>query len=257
MSNYSDRKSDRVDRLNARADAHRKESARRLGAASALADNIPFGQPILVGHHSEGRARRDADRIDTNMRKGIAAQKKAEELERRAQAAESNTSISSDDPNALVALKIKLARLENLRARMVQTNRQYRKGGADSITGISDEQRDTIRGAGGPPFEKYELTNLGARVRATKKRIAHLESQAGDVTSEEMHGEVTLRDDVESNRLMLLFPGKPLPTVITALKQHGFHWSPSNEAWQRHRGNSAKHAASCVLDTIINKGENS
>jgi predicted RNA methylase len=37
----------------------------------AIADNIPLGQPILVGHHSEKRARRDAARIENGMRKAV------------------------------------------------------------------------------------------------------------------------------------------------------------------------------------------
>jgi predicted RNA methylase len=45
------------------------EGARR--AVSAIADNIPFGQPILVGHHSERHARRDAQRIEDGMRRAI------------------------------------------------------------------------------------------------------------------------------------------------------------------------------------------
>jgi hypothetical protein len=35
---------------------------------------IPFGQPILVGHHSEGRARRDQGRIESGMRAGVESQ---------------------------------------------------------------------------------------------------------------------------------------------------------------------------------------
>lgn len=45
------------------------ESARK--GVSAIADNIPFGQPILVGHHSEKHARRDAERIENGMRKAV------------------------------------------------------------------------------------------------------------------------------------------------------------------------------------------
>ncbi len=37
----------------------------------AIVEHIPFGQPILVGHHSERRARKDAQRIDDGMRKSI------------------------------------------------------------------------------------------------------------------------------------------------------------------------------------------
>ena len=38
---------------------------------AAIADNIPFGQPILIGHHSERRARKDAERIDNGMRRAV------------------------------------------------------------------------------------------------------------------------------------------------------------------------------------------
>lgn len=45
------------------------EAARK--AVSAIADNIPLGQPILVGHHSERHARKDAERIENGMRKAV------------------------------------------------------------------------------------------------------------------------------------------------------------------------------------------
>lgn len=45
------------------------EGARK--AVSSIADGIPFGQPILVGHHSERRARKDAERIENGMRKAV------------------------------------------------------------------------------------------------------------------------------------------------------------------------------------------
>jgi hypothetical protein len=36
-----------------------------------IADGIPFGQPILVGHHSERHARKDAERIERGMRQAV------------------------------------------------------------------------------------------------------------------------------------------------------------------------------------------
>ena len=45
------------------------EQARK--GVAAIADNIPFGQPILVGHHSERHARRDAEKIENGMRRTI------------------------------------------------------------------------------------------------------------------------------------------------------------------------------------------
>ena len=74
---YRERKERRAER---RAEWARKRKAKSEAAFSAvknLADQIPLGQPILVGHHSERRARRDADRISSNMTKGIEHDKMA------------------------------------------------------------------------------------------------------------------------------------------------------------------------------------
>jgi len=45
------------------------EQARK--SVSAIADGIPLGQPILVGHHSERHARRDAEKIENGMRRAV------------------------------------------------------------------------------------------------------------------------------------------------------------------------------------------
>jgi hypothetical protein len=68
---------DRADQAATKAQTH-YEVARRVG------DRIPFGQPILVGHHSESRHRRDIDRINGNMSKSVELSRKAERLESRA-----------------------------------------------------------------------------------------------------------------------------------------------------------------------------
>ncbi|SAQ01247.1 Domain of uncharacterised function (DUF3560) [Klebsiella michiganensis] len=52
----------------------------------ALASAIPFGQPILVGHHSERRARRDAQKIENGMKRAVMLFERAEYWEERAQA---------------------------------------------------------------------------------------------------------------------------------------------------------------------------
>lgn len=67
-----------VERAEARAERFDGYSERRAADAAgarkgvaAIADNIPFGQPILVGHHSERRARKDAERIRSGMAKAV------------------------------------------------------------------------------------------------------------------------------------------------------------------------------------------
>jgi hypothetical protein len=76
---------DRAERLEERADALDDRAARRAAEASArsdaahrVMDMIPVGQPILVGHHSERRHRRDLARIDANLRASFEASDEAE-----------------------------------------------------------------------------------------------------------------------------------------------------------------------------------
>ena len=66
-----DRAEMKAERFEEYSDKRADESDRARAAVSAIADNIPLGQPILVGHHSERRARKDAERIENGMRKAI------------------------------------------------------------------------------------------------------------------------------------------------------------------------------------------
>jgi Domain of unknown function (DUF3560) len=53
MNPFEQRQAARKERLEARAGALRTEGEARLSRARKMADIIPFGQPILIGHHSE------------------------------------------------------------------------------------------------------------------------------------------------------------------------------------------------------------
>jgi hypothetical protein len=74
----------RAERLEARAENARTQAVEVRGQAQTLASMIPFGQPVLVGHHSEGRHRRDLDRIPKKFLKSFELEKEADTLERRA-----------------------------------------------------------------------------------------------------------------------------------------------------------------------------
>jgi hypothetical protein len=99
-SDFEERKANRINRYEKQAENARKRSESAFKTADAISSQIPFGQPILVGHHSEKRHRRAADKITNSMRKGIEESDKAKYLAGRAIAAESNRAIFSDDPNA-------------------------------------------------------------------------------------------------------------------------------------------------------------
>ena len=83
----TDRAEERAERFEAYQEKRADEAERTRSAVSAIADNIPFGQPILVGHHSERRARKDAERIENGMRKTVQLWKTSEYWAGRAQAA--------------------------------------------------------------------------------------------------------------------------------------------------------------------------
>jgi len=64
--------------------AERAEQAQK--AVSAIADGIPFGQPIICGHHSQRHAERDAEKIRNGMRRAIDEMKATEYWRGRAHA---------------------------------------------------------------------------------------------------------------------------------------------------------------------------
>ena len=84
----ADRMADRADALRAKAERKDAESDARFAKADHLRDVVPFGQPILVGHHSEKRHRRDLERMHDNDRKGIEAMNEAKLAAARAVTAE-------------------------------------------------------------------------------------------------------------------------------------------------------------------------
>lgn len=67
----AERAEERAERFEDYSDSRATDAEQARKAVAAIADNIPFGQPILVGHHSERHARKDAERIQNGMRKAI------------------------------------------------------------------------------------------------------------------------------------------------------------------------------------------
>ena len=69
----------RAVRLTARAEREQARADERWEAGRRLADSIPMGQPILLGHHSQARAERDRDRIAAHTDASIEHQRRANE----------------------------------------------------------------------------------------------------------------------------------------------------------------------------------
>lgn len=67
----TERAEERADRFAGYSERRADEATAAKDSVQALADGIPLGQPILVGHHSERRARRDAEKIENGIRKAV------------------------------------------------------------------------------------------------------------------------------------------------------------------------------------------
>lgn len=182
--------------------------------------------------------------------------------------------IRSDDVNAIELLKARVASLEEERDRMKRVNAYYRKNNTlDGCVDLSDAERRGIedyweRGwYTGRPYPPYTLQNLGANIKRLKGRIESLEMEKlarecqdlrGDTGEVEGDGYV-LRENRELNRIQFLFDEKPEAAVRVILKKHGFHWAPSEGAWQRMLNETGRRYARYVMDAIrsqdIIKGE--
>jgi len=251
-----------ADKADARSNAHYKE-ARRIGS------HIPFGQPILVGHHSEGRARRDAANIHRNMGKSIEEDKKAEYYRRKAEGVGSG-GVSSDDPAAIKKLKGQLTAREKKQNFMKTINKVWRSAGKPSadnteawakmaehpeIIAFDFTNMEGLRKVyaqdwrkNGAPFPAFELTNNNSSIKRIKDRIKKIERERAKPAAEDLTGEIdgtacTLHENIELNRVQILFDGKPKSEIRGRLKRTGFRWSPHQKAWQRHLNQGGINAA--------------
>ena len=245
MNDYEQRKQDRIDRLHEKADQARAQSHALFQQSTDMASGIPVGQPI------HGAAdRRYRDRIMGKMVKSFEAMDKAEYYERRAQAAENNTAISSDDPEAIAKLTEKLEGLKESQEYMKAVNAYYKKNGTcRGFPGLSDEKADKLEEGmkyhpwDKKPFSSASLSNNNQEIHRVQNRIKQLTDakELGYTGWTFEGGRVEANGD--KNRLQIFFDEIPDEDVRKELKGQGFKWARSEGAWQRQLTNNAIYAA--------------
>lgn len=244
LENKAEKREEWAGKADARADAaHDRSTAATAG--------IPFGQPILVGHHSESRHRNAIKRSDAAMRRGVDESDKASNHRSKAAGLRSQLArtIFSDDDDAIGALTTKIERLEAERSTVKRINAAWRKAGKpthddadgwDTIAASLDmadvhhlsAARQNLRHdccSNRAPYPPYVSTNIGGRIKAAKVRIESIKRQAAAREAAEAAGgvTVTLTDgplEVEKYATVT-FAEKPDYSVIRSLKDAGFRWS--------------------------------
>ena len=225
----------------------RKASAQWESARAETAA-IPMGQPILIGHHSERRHRKALDRQHKKAGRALETLRAAEAAESAAERA--GYAISSDDPEAIPALKARLAELEESRELGKVINKAFRLGGWDAV--------EQVPGVTGPmlararnllklaPWMKkpMDVTNIGANVRRVKKRIEELKARAERAPMSAIEGDgFTISEHPDDNRVRFTFAERPSKDVITDMKRVGFRWSRRHGAWQRQLNKAGRQTA--------------
>ena len=214
------------------ADKREKEAAARFAGVRRIADNIPFGQPILVGHHSERHARADQRRIHNGMRAGVEALNMAQHHTEKAAGLEAqlDNNIYSDDPDATECLSERIAELKAKRDAWKASNAAYRKGPAAwaAHLGVSAEREAELRDAvvNGyswckQPHPSYTMTNLGANIRRLEKRLVGVTARVKRTAKAEEAGILIEGADY----VRITFPDKPARDVLNDLRGAGFRWS--------------------------------
>jgi len=225
--NYEERKAEKIEAYENLAEKRSKESSEMWEQGKKMADLIPFGQPILVGHHSERGHRNHLKKIDGKYRKAIETGKKAEYYENKADSMKNNRAISQDDPEAIPKLEKKILETKELHKKSKAKRKEMRDNKETLIKELGDREY----------HRKYYLleaymTGYLAEVKRCQDRITGLKNLDAVEEQKWENNSITVEVNKSENRVMIFFPGKPDEDTRKKLKRHGFRWSPRNTAWQ-------------------------
>ena len=266
MNSYEEKLEAKRERYLERAAAAREQSDAQWKRAREMGSAIPFGQPILVGHHSEKADRAFRNRMTGHYDKAMELGSKAEYYEQKV-ARVGTGGISSDDPEAVQKLTAKLERLKKHQETMRNANKAIRlkdteKGNAKlREQGFTDEQIAKLREpdfCGRVGYPSYELQNNNANIHRIENRIKDLQRRQEMETKCEAVTTDLYEYKVEDNRCQFVFDGKPEEEVRRILKNNSFKWSPSRGAWVRQASANGMYAARRVqkeLDALAVREE--
>ena len=220
------------------AEKQQSKSTQEANRAGSYVEDIPFGQPILVGHHSERGHRTALERSNSAMRRAIEADEKAKDHESKAAGLQRqlNHSIFSDDDDAIERLEEKIAGLEKAQEAMKAVNKICRdeKTTTEEKTALIREAMPKIANESinellnpkyafqGIGFPSYSLQNNNANINRLKKRITEIKSrQALAEKAQESESGVIVTGD---KYVCVTFAEKPDRSVLNDLKAAGFCW---------------------------------
>lgn len=274
--NFNERIEAKKERYSELAEKNERLSDQTFDHARKMASVIPFGQPILVGHHSEKGDRRYRARIENTYRKSSELYDKSKYYAEKAENYGSG-GIMSDDPEAMIKLKEKIEMLTVKRDKLKRIrsavnsllkkyktvmpthrfqNENYRSYDHEAIKKDMDILKNTLSSKlpeidamqiellltedfGRYGVSGWQVTSLTTRIREAKKRLEYMER-------EEERAEInwTFENGIEvkeeEGRINIYFDGKPEEAVRSVIKRspYAFKWSRYNACWTRKKTSS-------------------
>lgn len=249
MAYETEKQRERKERAESRAASLHAKASHQLTHADDGIREIPLGQPILVGHHSERRHRKAIETAQRKTRQAVETHDAAKSAEWSARNA--GHAITSDDPEAVIALETKLADLEAGRERSKQINKAWRKGGEEALRAL-DIPESVVKGVLHSmklcPWMKSpcDTKNTSAEIRRVKARIEELRAAAARPAAEPIEGDgFTIEEDKDDCRIRFFFDERPDRETCRLMRRNGFKFSRANMAWQRLLNNNGR--AACLL----------
>ena len=279
MDDYNERQDGRRKRLEKRAEKLDEQSTEAYEKSIEALPDVPFGQPILVGHHSERRHRRAIERSDAHTRRSIELDRRADECREAAEVVGTG-GISTVDPEALDKLHAELSDLEAAHEKRKAVNKIIQKhvpitdpdraaaeivsaglleaAEARAILGLLDmDKARAILGVDAPPsgcigYPNYQLRNATAGMRRIKKRIAAIEALRA--APPVVHAGTGWLVRTRNGRIEIHFAASRTPEDMREiLKRGAFRWSPRAECWVRKYTINARFAALREIIPAIEK----
>jgi len=200
-----------------------KSSEYMNSRANRILESTP-GQPIIIGHHSERYARKLHEKAWQDIGKSIEEDKKSKYYKDKVKTIDEGKVIYNDDPRAIEKLYKKLEGLE-----------------VDKRNIKADENHTS-----------WQLQNINAAIRETKKRIERLQRLENiEFEDIEFKGGKAIHNK-EINRIQLIFDSIPSEEIRSNLKSKGFHWSRREGAWQRLFNENAIRVVNRLVKDVLN-----
>jgi|GEM_PF-5382686 len=184
--------------------------------------------------------RSDINRYNSEIAQGWTVMEKAEEYWNSVYAMEESFVAYSDDPEAIMRLSDKLERMTEIQEFMKDANKCVQEQDKNSFLLLKFGTDDLWQEINKPDyfkrrgFPRYLLITNNANIRRVQRRLRILNEDTGRVTNETtVHG-VRVIENVETNRIQLIFKAAPATEVREKLLRFfHFRWGEQAGAWER------------------------